>query len=136
MTTWARNVGNVVTDLTTTDPTQIYAPDIATQFVIVPDGTQNGWVFPPPAPYAPPPPQYKTTLSRPDFLLLFTSSERIAIRASADPGVVDWVTILSDSAVTEINLGLQQVQDGLAYLVSAGLLTVERKAIILQGMPL
>jgi hypothetical protein len=44
MTTYARIVGSAATDITTTDPAQKNHPDLAATFVVVPDGTQNGWL--------------------------------------------------------------------------------------------
>jgi hypothetical protein len=67
------------------------------------------------------------------FKLLFTSPERIAIKASTDPVVQDFFDIVNDPRLTHVDLGLQSTQDALSYLVSVNLLTTERRAEILLG---
>jgi hypothetical protein len=67
------------------------------------------------------------------FKLLFTSPERIAIKASTDPVVQDFFDIVNDPRLTHVDLGLQSTQDALSYLVLQGLLTTERRAEILLG---
>lgn len=45
MTNYARNVNDVAVDVTTTDPTTIYYPTVAAEFIVVPADVENGWVF-------------------------------------------------------------------------------------------
>lgn len=75
------------------------------------------------------------TVSRIQFKLLFTSDERVAIKAATntDPKVEDWWEIATDTSLPEIDLNLRSTQEGLNYLVSVNLLTEDRKAQILKG---
>ncbi len=67
-----------------------------------------------------------TILTKREFMQRFTQSERIAIRNSADDIVID---IYDDLKVaTSVDLTLVDLANGLAYLVSVGLLTPERPA--------
>ena len=70
------------------------------------------------------------------FKMLFTSTERIAIKRSVatDDVIDDWWGIINDPNLTEINLGLKSAQDGLDYLISVGILAPERKVEILSGI--
>lgn len=70
------------------------------------------------------------------FKMLFTSSERIAIKRSVatDDVIEDWWGIINDPNLTEVNLGLKSAQDGLDYLISVGIITPERKPEILSGL--
>lgn len=76
-----------------------------------------------------------TKFSPVEFMLLFTSTERVAIKArrATDPVIDDWLDIIEDSRLTEVDLALQSTQDALAYLVSLDILTDERKGEILGG---
>lgn len=134
MSTWARNANNSVVDVTTMDPSLIYYPTLAAQFIPVPDGTQNGWTWPVPVAPSPPPVQYRTLLTRAEYLTLFTSAERVAIRASTDAGVVDWLLLLFDPSAMQVDLTQPSIATALEYLVSKSLLTSDRPATILQGL--
>jgi hypothetical protein len=72
-------------------------------------------------------------LTRVQFMLLFTPAERIAVRGSADPGIVDWFAILNDPQFEGVNLASKGCADALSYLVLRSILTAERKAAILKG---
>lgn len=63
------------------------------------------------------------------FLRRFTAPERAAIRASANPYVVDFMDLLNKA--TEVLQSDPDVQGGMAYLVSLGLLTQARADEIL-----
>jgi len=63
------------------------------------------------------------------FLRRFTAPERVAIRASANPYVVDFMDLLNKA--TEISNADPDVQGGMAYLVSLGLLSQARADEIL-----
>lgn len=69
------------------------------------------------------------------FKLCFTSEERLAIRAAleSDPVISDWFEIIEDPRLTQVDLSLQSTKDGIAYLVSKGILTEDRAAEILAG---
>jgi len=142
MTNYARIINAVAVDVTE-DPAAHFHADLAAEFVAVPDDVRAGWIkagdtwaAPPAPPVVEPAQQYLLTPSRPQFLLLFTSAERVAIRASTDPVVKDFLAIVEDPALQWIDLSLASVLEGLAYLVTAGLLTEARRAIIAKGWPL
>lgn len=63
------------------------------------------------------------------FLRRFTAPERVAIRASANPYVVDFMDLLNKA--TEVLQSDPDVQGGMAYLVSLGLLSQARADEIL-----
>lgn len=64
------------------------------------------------------------------FLKRFTQAERIAIKASSDVQVQDFLLLIT-AAKDYIDLDDTNVTNGLAYLVALGLLTEARKAEIL-----
>jgi hypothetical protein len=68
-------------------------------------------------------------LTRLEFLTRFTASERIAIRASADPVVVDFMELLN--MATAVDVGDQNTIDGVNYLASQNLIASSRVAEIL-----
>jgi hypothetical protein len=47
--------------------------------------------------------------------------------------IAAWWNRLNNPKLTEVNLGLASVQQGLAYLVTLGILTDDRKAQILSA---
>lgn len=141
MTTWARNLNNQAVDVVTANPATLFFPTLAAQFVVVPDGTVNGatfaggvWTNPtvvtPPAPT----PVYPT-VSVPTFKSLFTFQEEMAIEASADPLVKTFLGRINDPRVTQVDLGLSSVQQGIQYLVTLSILTAARVPQILTGVP-
>jgi hypothetical protein len=139
---WVEN--NQIRDIAFGNPVELYHPDVAAFYTTqVPDDAANGdgWMDgqivkpepPSPAePFAPTPPK----VSPVEFKLLFTSAERLAIKAAraTDPVVDDFFDIVDDPRLTEVDLALQSTQNGLAYLVNQSLLSEERKAIILTGV--
>ena len=128
MTTYARNVNNVAVDVVTADPKTLFYPTIAAEFIVVPDGTQNGATYnattgvwtAPPAPPTPAPAPYPV-LSPMQFYLAFTPTERLAIKKSTDPMVMEfWATYqLAAQTNTSIDPNLVSVQEGLTYLATA-----------------
>ena len=70
-----------------------------------------------------------TQLTRLEFLTRFTSSERIAIRASTDPIVIDFMELLN--LATYIDVGDQTTIDGVNYLASQNLIANSRVTEIL-----
>ena len=142
MTNYARIINNVAVDVSANPAAQFHA-DLAAQFVEVPDAVEAGWIVtggtwaaPPAPPVIAPVQRYLLTPSRPQFLLLFTGPERVAIRASIDALVVDFLAIINDPALEWIDLALDSVQEGFGYLVTLGLLTQARADVILKGWPL
>ena len=45
MTNYARNINDVAVDVTTIDPTTIYYPTVAAEFIVVPADVQDGWLY-------------------------------------------------------------------------------------------
>lgn len=87
------------------------------------------YVEPPaPEPEDPPPVLVLTQLA---FLRRFTLAERLAIRASSDPIVVDFLHLLN--LAQDIRLDDADTLAGVAYLEQAGLLASGRAAVILAA---
>lgn len=82
---------------------------------------------------APPTPEPEITpllvLTQLAFLRRFTAEERIAIRASADPVVQDFLHLLG--LAQDIRLDDADTVAGVGYLESLGLLAVGRAAVVL-----
>lgn len=70
------------------------------------------------------------------FQMLLTSSERIAIRASTDPIVMDFLAVLQDQRLATVNMTLPSVIAALQYLVTKTILTQVRMNAILTGAPI
>ena len=134
-----------IRDIADGNPAELYHPDVAKFYdTQVPDDASNGdgWVNgelikpEPTAPVEPtqPEPVYPK-VSPVEFKLLFTSQERVAIKAAraTDPVIDDFFDIVEDQRLTHVDLGLQSVKDAINYLQSKGLLTAERAAEILAG---
>ncbi|MDT8428474.1 MAG: hypothetical protein RQ757_06880 [Pseudomonadales bacterium] len=140
MTNFARIIDGVAVDVSDS-PGEYFHPDIALQFAEVPGAVQSGWklvdglwVSPDPAP-DPVPAQTSPVVSPITFKMLFTSAERLAIKAAraTNPIIDDFFELLDDPRLTQVDLGLSSVQGALDYIVSEGLLTVERQQQILGG---
>lgn len=140
----ARIANNTAVDVRTESPEGFFTPEIAAQFVEVPDEVENGWLLESgiwSAPPAPPEPQPEPLqidaprVSPVEFKLLFTAQERVAIKAAraTDPVIDDFFDIVEDPRLTHVNLGLQSTQDALAYLEATGLITTARRQEILAG---
>jgi hypothetical protein len=138
--------GTRIRDIAPGDPNELYHPSVAVLYnTQVPDEAAPGdfWdglqlikqVVPSTPVDLPPPPVVYPQVSPVQFKLLFTSPERIAIKAAraTDPVVDDFFDIVEDPRLTHVDLGLQSTQDALSYLVSVNLLTTERRAEILLG---
>lgn len=157
---YARIVADVAVEVVTADPHTLFTTEIADLFVEVPNScvymaTRQGsaWIAPPepevagPAEPAPPlAPGRILQVSPPTFLLLFTSPERIGIRAArnyvgADAGanmvkavLDDWFSIIDDPRLQYVDLALPATQQGIDFLVTVGLLTAPRAAEIKLGV--
>lgn len=126
----------VVIQVVDHDPSTCFTPDWAEKFSEVPDEVEAGWTtdgstFSASVPVEPI--LAAKIISPVEFKMLFTSAERIAIKASTDAVVQDFVSILEDPRLTEVNLSNPTVIEALEYYVSNGLLTEERKTTILNG---
>lgn len=101
------------------------------------DGAGN-WTFAP----DPNPAEVDMTMSEApkvspvQFKLLFTSPERVAIKAArtTDPMIDDFFDIVDDPRLTGVDLGLQSTKDAIAYLVVKNLLTQARASNVLAGV--
>ena len=140
---WLEN--QTIRDICNGEPSELYHPDVAALYTEqVPDDAANGdtWdgttltkpvvVIPEPVAAIVIPPK----VSPVQFKLLFTSPERVAIKAirTTDAIVDDFYDIIDDARLTEVDLNLQSVQDALDYLTALGLLAAGRKAEILLGV--
>jgi hypothetical protein len=129
---WVEN--NKIRD-TAVAPSEQFTPEVAAFYSTeVSDEVQNGWelvnnVWTAPAPLPTPEPPKATECSSIKFLLRFTPTERVAIRASTDPFVVDWLTIMNDPRLDVVHYN--EALPALDYLVSVGILTHNRIAEIL-----
>ena len=83
------------------------------------DAATRSFVDPPPAP---------TVLTRLEFVWRFQPAEFMAIKNSLDPNIQFFLYQLESAQ--EVHPAHPTVQQGLAYLVSIGLLTAERAAQI------
>lgn len=139
---WIEN--NIIRDIAQGDPAAIYHPDIASLYdTDVPDEAQNGdsyvdgvWAAKPepvvqePVPPVPPVPPKVTVI---EYKMLFTSTERIAAKASTDPVIVDLRDLMDDPRTSHVDLSLQSISDALDYMTAIGLIAEGRKAEILTG---
>lgn len=141
---YARIVSNAAVDVRTESPEGCFTPDIAAQFVTVPAEVENGWILAGgiwsapviPDPVVPPAPVFiPPKVSPVEFMLLFKSPERIAIKAArtTDTVIDDFMDIVEDTRLTHVDLALQSTKDALNYFVFKTILTPERKVQILTG---
>lgn len=141
---YARILNHTAVDVRTESPEGCFTPNIVAEFVEVPDEVQDGWsnesgtwsapaapdpVEPTPATVVPP------TVSPIEFMLLFTTQERVAIKTAraGDPIIEDFMSIVEDPRLTGVNLALQSTQDALGYLAAESLIGADRPAEILKG---
>jgi len=139
---WVEN--NRIRDIAAGNPADLFHPDIAALYdTDVPDTAVNGaelvdgeWVNPAPAePPAPAPvPAAAPKVSPVEFKLLFTAPERVAIKASTDPIVQDFFSIIDDPRLTYVDLGLVSTQEAVGYLAMEGLIAEARIQAILSGV--
>lgn len=138
---WVEN--NTVRDVCEGVPQDRFVPEVAALYSTpVPAGTKPGyvlkngnWTAPPPPKPAPDPVTIPPKVSPVEFLLLFTSQERVAIRAARpnDPVLDDFFGIVEDPRLTFVNLALPSVQDALHYLAAKQFITDARREEILKG---
>lgn len=102
----------------------------------VPDGKMLEWQVPNwvlvdgPAPTPP-----SLAVSQYEFLMLFTTAERVAIRQAAtqEPALADWLDLLN--RVDLVHLDDAQTIDAVTVLTQAGLLAAGRQAEVLANQP-
>ena len=140
MTNYARIINDVAVDVST-DPTNQFHPDIAREFEPVPDNVKQGWIrkdgqwsAPAPQPEPETEPVYPK-VTPVQFKMLFTSPERVAIKAAraTDPVVDDLWELVEDPRMEYVDFGLQSVRDSIEYLATAGLIAPERVGEIISG---
>jgi hypothetical protein len=153
MTTYARIVDGCAVDVTAGDLGELFHADVAAQFQTVPDGTENGdllnadgsWTKHVATPAASVTPSL-APLTPMTFYLAFKSTERIAIKKSTDPLVMEfWEAYqLAVQLGKDVDPNLPSVADSVAYLAQgpsdtppgAGILaSKDRVAQILAGVP-
>ena len=140
---WIEN--DIIRDIAPGAPEQFYHPAVAANYdTQVPDAAANGDSFvngvltkrpipevatPTPEPVVAKPP--KVTVI--EYKMLFTSAERIAVKASVDPVIIDLQELMNDPRTVNVDLSLQSISDALDYMTGLGLIAVGRKAEILTG---
>lgn len=146
MTNYARIINGIAVDVST-DPENSFHPIIAAEFVKVPDDVTHGWRLADKSWSAPvlqePVPVMPVTAGKlnptpPEFLLLLTLQERLAIRAAGPTDLIieDVLRMLDDPRVTFIDLTNPSVIEALNYLTTTEppLLTAQRAARVLAGL--
>lgn len=147
MINYARIIDGVAIDVST-DPDNSFHPTLAVEFVQVPAYVSHGWrlngdAWQAPSEVAPVMPDAPAetgnlTPTPPEFLLLLTLQERVAIReaAAADLVVQDLLRMVDDPRVTFIELTNPSVVEAIHYLTTteSPLLTIERAARVLAGL--
>lgn len=146
MTNYARIIDGVAVDVST-DPANCFHPLLAAEFIKVPDYVTHGWrlanntwsapVLQTPEP-ATPAQTGNLKPTPPEFLLLLTLQERVAIRAAGPTDLIieDVLRMLDDPRVTFIDLTNPSVVEALNYLTTTEppLLTAQRAARVLAGL--
>ena len=72
---------------------------------------------------------FSTIITPIQFKLRFTPQERVAIYASTDPIIKDFISILDDPRLNEVNLFLQSTIDAVQYLRYTDLLKDDIRVI-------
>lgn len=141
---FARIINKVAVDVSAA-PQEQFHPDIAKDFEQVHDAVQTGWVrvdgewqvpeTVQPEPEAPVVTAAAPTVSPVEFMLLFTSPERVGLKQArnTDPVVDDFFDMIEDPRLTSIDLSKKSVRSALDYFVSKDLLAQERVEPILAG---
>lgn len=144
MTNYARIINGLAVDVSA-DPENSFHPIIAAEFVAVPDEVTHGWALtegewsaPVLAEPVAPVETGNLTPTPPEFLLLLTLQERVAIReaGSTDLVVQDLLRMVDDPRVNFIELTNSSVIEAIHYLTTTEppLLTIERAARVLAGL--
>lgn len=140
---YARITNNTVQEVIDFDPAERFHTTIAAMFTQVPVTAHVGYslvagVWTAPAPVASTPlPVVYPILTPTLFYVCFTTQERIAIKASTDPVVVELLATLNMclAAGAEINLNLASTRADVQYMETIGLLAPGRYAQIIAGVP-
>ena len=148
MTNFARIINNVAVDVST-DPENSFHPDIAAEFVAVPDNVRAGWIkgadgkWSAPVPTPEPAPQVSYPKVGPiHFQMLFTPEEAITADGlkATDKVLASFWKLVDDPRTDTIDLALQSVQNAIEHTLTAVKATgvavdvPARKAAILSGV--
>ena len=139
---YARIINGIAVDVRTESPDGYFTPEIAAEFVEIPDNVKDHWILTGTewaAPVIPEPVVVEPLIpiiSPVEFKLLFTPQERLAIKAEQanDAILDDLFSMLDDPRLKEINLNLESNKAVMEYLQSKELITAQRKAEIMTGI--
>lgn len=135
---WIEN--NKIRDIANGNPSELFHPDIAVNFnTDVPDDitvgaelVNNTWVNPAAVEATIEAVVVSVPLLSPvEFKMLFTSEERIAIKATTDAVVQDFMELINDPRLTQVDRNLQSVKDAINYLEMIKIIGTGRAAEIL-----
>ena len=148
MSNFARVIDNVAVDVSA-DPQNSFHPDIAAEFVAVPDNVRAGWIkgtdgkWSAPAPAPEPVPAVTYPKVGPiAFQMLFTPQEMIAADElkATDKVLASFWKLIDDPRTDTVDLALQSVQNAIEHTLTAikaagvDLDVQARKAAILSGV--
>ena len=140
MTNFARIINDVAVDVSS-NPAEQFHPEIAKDFVPVPDQVESGWSvsagkWSPPAPVEPTTPAAVYPKVGPiAFQMLFKVDELVAIDAAKDTNAairIFW-KLLDDPRTDFVDRNLETVQTMLRNLEAEGLIGAGRAEEILHG---
>ena len=148
MSKQARIVNSVAVDVVSGDPAEFFHPDIAKEFVPVPDQVESGWTvtagkWSAPTPVEPPAPVVTYPKVGPiHFQMLFEPAEMVTAGTlkATDKVLASFWKLIDDPRIDTVDLGLTGVQNAIEYTLTAvkaaGVpLDVQvRKAQILTGI--
>lgn len=148
MSKHARIVDSTALDVVTQDPSELFHPDIAKEFVVVPDQVENGWTvaagkWSAPAPVDPvqPAPVYPK-VGPIHFQMLFEPAEMVTAEQlkATDKVLASFWKLIDDPRTDTVDLALTGVQNAIEYTLTAvkaagvPLDVQARKAQILTGI--
>lgn len=148
MSKHARILNSVAVDVVTGDPAEFFHPDIAKDFVPVPDQVESGWSVTAGKWSAPTPIELTTpTLAYPKvgpihFQMLFAPAEMVAAEElkATDKVLASFWKLIDDPRTDTVDLSLASVQNAIEYtltVVKASGVELDvqaRKAQILTGI--
>lgn len=138
---YARIVADTAVDVRTESPEGFFTPEVASEFVQVPEQVENGWTFSdgawnPPEPTPEPTPVTTIPLIGPiAFQMLFTVPELVAIDAARDgvPAIRIFWRLLDDPRTDYVDRNLEPIQSMLQSLEAGGLIGAGRAQEIIHG---
>lgn len=126
----ARIQNNRVVDVCSADPATLYHPEVAKDFVDVPNGTEPGMLkdksgkfVTDPATVEPEPVKQPRVLNKAEIRASMTVDERVALKASTDPYVEDFVEMLTERGY---KAGSDEYVEAINKLAAANVLTAKR----------